>query len=65
MNCTQNLCDNAIRYNHPGGKVQLITACAAGRHCSLTLKVEDQRHRIQRTAQSSVFERFYRVDKSR
>ena len=23
----QNLCDNAIRYNRPGGKVQIITAC--------------------------------------
>ena len=22
----QNLCDNAIRYNRPGGKVQIITA---------------------------------------
>ena len=34
----QNLCDNAIRYNHPGGKVQLITACARDGHCSLTVK---------------------------
>ena len=24
----QNLCDNAIRYNRPGGKVQIITACS-------------------------------------
>ena len=23
----QNLCDNAIRYNRPGGKVQIVTAC--------------------------------------
>lgn len=27
----QNLCDNAIRYNRPGGKVQLITSCTRGR----------------------------------
>ena len=45
----QNLCDNAIRYNRPGGKVQITTACS----------------RIPKEAQSSVFERFYRVDKSR
>ena len=59
----QNLCDNAIRYNHPGGKVQLITACARGGHCSLTVK--DNGIGIPKEAQSSVFERFYRVDKSR
>ena len=59
----QNLCDNAIRYNHPGGKVQLITACARDGHCSLTVK--DNGIGIPKEAQSSVFERFYRVDKSR
>ena len=47
----QNLCDNAIRYNRPGGKVQITTACS--------------RDGIPKEAQSSVFERFYRVDKSR
>ena len=59
----QNLCDNAIRYNRPGGKVQIITACSRDGHCSLT--VTDNGIGIQREAQSSVFERFYRVDKSR
>ena len=59
----QNLCDNAIRYNHPGGKVQLITACSRDGHCSLTVK--DNGIGIPKEAQSSVFERFYRVDKSR
>ena len=29
----QNLCDNAIRYNRPGGKVQLITSCTRDGHC--------------------------------
>ena len=27
----QNLCDNAIRYNRPGGKVQIVTACTRDR----------------------------------
>ena len=58
-----NLCDNAIRYNRPGGKVQIITACSRDGHCSLT--VTDNGIGIPREAQSSVFERFYRVDKSR
>lgn len=59
----QNLCDNAIRYNRPGGKVQLITACGRDGHCTLT--VRDNGIGIPAEAQSSVFERFYRVDKSR
>ena len=59
----QNLCDNAIRYNRPGGKVPIVTACTRDGHCSLT--VTDNGIGIPRESQSSVFERFYRVDKSR
>ena len=59
----QNLCDNAIRYNRPGGKVQIVTACTRDGLCSLT--VTDNGIGIPRESQSSVFERFYRVDKSR
>ena len=59
----QNLCDNAIRYNRPGGKVQITTACSRNGHCTLT--VADNGIGIPKEAQSSVFERFYRVDKSR
>ena len=59
----QNLCDNAIRYNRPGGKVQITTACSRDGHC--TLIVADNGIGIPKEAQSSVFERFYRVDKSR
>ena len=33
----QNLCDNAIRYNRPGGKVQITTACSRDGHCTLTV----------------------------
>ena len=59
----QNLCDNAIRYNRPGGKVQITTACSRDGHCTLT--VADNGIGIPKEAQSSVFERFYRVDKRR
>lgn len=59
----QNLCDNAIRYNRPGGKVQLITGCTRDGHATLT--VRDTGIGIPKEAQGRVFERFYRVDKSR
>ena len=59
----QNLCDNAIRYNRPGGKVQLLIGCSRDGHCTLTVK--DTGIGIPKEAQDSVFERFYRVDKSR
>ena len=58
-----NLMDNAIRYNRPGGKVQIITARTRDGHCTLTVK--DNGIGIPKEAQASVFERFYRVDKSR
>ncbi len=45
------------------GKVQLITSCTRDGHCTLTVK--DNGIGIPKDAQSSVFERFYRVDKSR
>lgn len=59
----QNLCDNAIRYNRPGGKVQIMTVCTRDGHSTLTVK--DNGIGIPKEAQASVFERFYRVDKSR
>ena len=58
----QNLCDNAIRYNRPGGRVVLETGHHDGRPYLL---VQDNGIGIPREAQASVFERFYRVDKSR
>ena len=52
-----NLCDNAIKYNVPGG--------------SVTIHVEDKRLTVRDTGigipaehQDRIFERFYRVDKS-
>lgn len=58
-----NLCDNAIRYNRPGGHVSL--SCGTGADGSAFLAVEDNGIGIPADAQSRVFERFYRVDKSR
>ncbi|MDD3193291.1 MAG: ATP-binding protein [Oscillospiraceae bacterium] len=57
-----NLCDNAIRYNHPGGSVAMRTVCEEGR---AMLIVSDNGIGIAPDYQSRVFERFYRVDKSR
>lgn len=58
----QNLCDNAIRYNRPGGKVVVSTGCSGG---GAYLRVKDDGIGIPKEAQGRVFERFYRVDKSR
>lgn len=57
-----NLCDNAIRYNKPGGKVLLSCGTAEGRPY---LRVRDNGIGIPEDQQDRVFERFYRVDKSR
>lgn len=53
-----NLCDNAIRYNRPGGYIRVY----AGNHM---LKVSDNGIGISPEYQNRVFERFFRVDKSR
>ena len=58
-----NLCDNAIRYNRPGGHVEL--RCGTGSDGCPYLEVEDNGIGIPQDSQSRVFERFYRVDKSR
>ena len=57
-----NLCDNAIKYNHPGGTVNVTVAPAADGSAEVT--VEDTGIGIPVEDQSRVFERFYRVDKS-
>ena len=58
-----NLCDNAIRYNRPGGHVVLRTG--TDRSGASWFEVEDNGIGIPQDAQARVFERFYRVDKSR
>lgn len=57
-----NLCDNAIRYNNVGGKVE-VDVCQRGQETVLSVK--DTGIGIPKEHQERIFERFYRVDKSR
>ncbi len=57
-----NLCDNAIKYNHPGGNVKITISQMRGK---TVLKVLDTGIGIPEESRERVFERFYRVDKSR
>ncbi len=52
-----NLCDNAIRYNHEGGNVWI--------QVGPDLEVRDDGIGISQENQDRIFERFFRVDKSR
>ncbi len=57
-----NLCSNAIRYNKPNGKVEVsVTETEEG----VLLQVADTGIGIPKKHQERIFERFYRVDKSR
>ena len=56
-----NLCDNAIKYNNPGGSVKVSVA---QKHGEVLLSVQDTGIGISPEHQDKVFERFYRVDKS-
>ena len=58
----ENLIQNAVRYNREGGFVQ-VTVKDTDRRAVLT--VEDNGIGIPQDQQERVFERFYRVDKSR
>lgn len=57
-----NLCSNAVRYNKKGGSVTVITGMKNQRPA---LTVRDTGIGIPKEQQDRVFERFYRVDKSR
>ena len=57
-----NLCDNAIRYNVDGGKVTVKLSKEAER---VKISVIDTGIGISPEHQRRIFERFYRVDKSR
>ena len=57
----RNLCENAVKYNVPGGSV---TVEVAETDRDVTLLVRDTGIGIPEGDQSRVFERFYRVDKS-
>lgn len=58
----RNLCDNAIRYNRPGGWVRVrVRSLPDG----ALLSVRDGGIGIEPAERERIFERFYRVDKSR
>ena len=56
-----NLCENAIKYNRPGGFVKVSVEKNAD---GTVLTVEDNGIGIPAEQQERIFERFYRVDKS-
>lgn len=56
-----NLCDNAIKYNVPDGRVEVSVKPQGDR---IRLVVRDTGIGIPADAQERIFERFYRVDKS-
>ncbi len=56
-----NLCDNAIKYNRPGGWVRVSVAEEQG---MVRFRVSDNGIGIAPEHQQKIFERFYRVDKS-
>lgn len=56
-----NLCDNAIKYNRPGGSV---TVSLSETDARFSVAVADTGIGIPPAEQKRIFERFYRVDKS-
>ncbi len=57
-----NLCDNAIKYTRRGGSV---TVSVIQDDCETVLSVRDTGIGIPEESRKRIFERFYRVDKSR
>ncbi|EFV98240.1 ATPase/histidine kinase/DNA gyrase B/HSP90 domain protein [Streptococcus agalactiae ATCC 13813] len=57
-----NLCDNAITYNHEKGQVNVTLKNSSD---TITLEVSDTGLGIAEKDKKRIFERFYRVDKSR
>lgn len=56
-----NLCENAIKYNKPGGKVNI---CIQENKEEVYVEVSDTGIGIPNEYQDRIFERFYRVDQS-
>lgn len=57
-----NLIDNGIKYNRPGGTVEVAVARSGEK---VTVSVRDTGIGIEKKYIDRIFERFYRVDKSR
>lgn len=57
-----NLCDNAIKFNRPGGRVTVTATAETGR---VVIAVRDTGVGVAPEDQPRVFERFYRADKAR
>ena len=57
-----NLLDNAVKFNRPGGRVDLAARLTNG---SVEISVSDTGVGIPPEDQPRIFERFYRVDKAR
>lgn len=57
-----NLADNAVKYNNPDGWVLITVRSENG---NAVINISDNGIGIPKSAQSRIFERFYRVDKSR
>jgi two-component system phosphate regulon sensor histidine kinase PhoR len=57
-----NLCDNAIKYNHPGGHINISVT---DQHGIVKISVSDSGIGIAPEHQEKIFERFYRLDDSR
>lgn len=58
----KNVLSNAIKYSFEGGKVSILTTRVLN---EIYIKIEDNGKGIPREDLAHVFERFYRVDKSR
>ena len=57
-----NLVDNAVKYSHPGGKVEIVLVLEGDQ---ARLSVIDQGIGIPPEAQARIFDRFYRTDAAR
>lgn len=57
-----NLCDNAVKYNKDNGEAEIVIEKEKG---VIKLTVRDTGIGIPKSQQERIFERFYRIDKSR
>jgi heavy metal sensor kinase len=57
-----NLVDNAVKYSHPGGKVEIMLIC---QRATVRLSVADQGIGIPSEDQARIFDRFYRSNAAR